>query len=64
MEKRKGKVIFTKSGAGSRTTRVTIPVSWIDKLNINQDDREINLYHLDNKIIISKDDIEEEKKGE
>lgn len=61
MEKRKAKILFTKSGTGSRSTRVTLPVSWIDALNITQEDREVTLsLSLENrKIIISKDDNNE-----
>lgn len=59
MEKRKAKIIFTRSGAGSRSTRVTLPVSWIDALNITTKDREVSLSLENGKIIISKDDNNE-----
>lgn len=57
MEKRKAKVIFTTSGSGSRTTRVAIPVTWIDKLQITKDNRnlEIELNEEEGTIIIKKE---------
>lgn len=60
MEKRKAKILFTKSGAGSRSTRITLPVSWIDVLNITQEDREVTLSLENGKIIISKDDSKDD----
>lgn len=58
MEKRKAKILFTKSGAGSRSTRITLPVSWVDTLRATQEDREVFLYQIGNQIIISKEEIE------
>lgn len=58
MEKRKAKILFTKSGTGSRSTRITLPVSWVDTLRATQEDREVFLYQIGNQIIISKEEIE------
>lgn len=54
MEKRETKIMFAKSGGGSRTTRITLPVTWIDKLGITPEDREVIIKIEDNKIIIEK----------
>lgn len=46
MEKRDdrlAKIIFGKSGAGSRVTRLTIPVTWIDEMGITPDQREVTI---------------------
>lgn len=50
------KVTFTKAGNGGRTTRLTLPVKWIDALNITADDREVlvSFIEADGKIIIEK----------
>ena len=56
MKKRKLNILFTKGGSGSRTTRLTLPVTFIDKLNITEDDREVNVTLINNKIIISKEE--------
>lgn len=57
MEKRKANIMFNKSGAGSRTTRITLPVPWVDILGATQEDREVFLYQIGNQIIISKEEI-------
>ena len=56
MEKRKLNIQFAKSGSGSRTTRLTIPVSFIDKLGITADNREVNVIYVNGKIIITKEE--------
>lgn len=42
-DERVTKVSFGKSGAGSRTTKLIIPVTWIDEMGITPDDREVNI---------------------
>lgn len=56
MKKRKLNILFTKGGSGSRTTRLTLPVKFIDELNITENDREVNVILVNNKIIISKEE--------
>lgn len=58
MEKRKLNIQFAKSGSGSRTTRITLPVSFIDKLGITADNREVNVIYVNGKIIITKEEYE------
>lgn len=54
MEERKAKILFTKSGRGSATTRVTIPITWVRHLELTPEDREVTLCLEDNKITIKK----------
>lgn len=58
MEERIAKVSFNKSGGTARgtaiTNRITIPTKWIKELGITEDDREVKLKLIDNKIIIEK----------
>lgn len=56
MEKRKLNIQFAKSGSGSRTTRITLPVSFIDKLGVTEDNREVNAIYVNSKIIITKEE--------
>lgn len=58
MEKRKLNIQFTKSGSGSVTTRLVLPISWIKNLGITENEREVNVAVLFDRIIISKNDIE------
>ena len=57
-EERISKVSFNKSGGTARgtaiTNRITIPTNWIKSLEITEDDRQVKLKLIDNKIIIEK----------
>ena len=57
MEKRKMKVIFNKDGKGNYTTKISLPSTWLKEQGVSLEDREINMYILDDKIIISKGEI-------
>lgn len=61
MRKRKLNIQFAKSGSGSRTTRLTLPVSFIDELKITEEDREVNVMLINNKIIITKEEYKMNK---
>lgn len=43
MEKRILKVSFFKSGSGSISPKLSIPKSFLDKINVNKEEREIEL---------------------
>lgn len=43
MEKRNMNISFTRSGSGSISPRITLPKSYLDKLNITQDERMVEL---------------------
>lgn len=64
----KGKVTFNKSGSGSRSGRVTIPVALLEVMGISEDNREVEITLKDNKIIIervvSMDKLEGKKWGD
>lgn len=55
---KKAKVIFNKSGGTASknaiTNRVTIPTTWIQKMNITHDDREVILRFENGVITIEK----------
>ena len=54
MEQRELKVIFTKSGSGSISTKLSIPKKWVDKMGITQNEKGILAEFVEDKIIISK----------
>ena len=53
-EERKAKIIFNKSGSGSITNRIILPVPWIKKLGITKENREVTIRYEGNRIIIEK----------
>ena len=58
MELRKLKISFVKSGSGSLNTRLGVPISWIKELGISQENKEVLVYKINGKIIISKNYLE------
>lgn len=54
------KVLFNKSssaaGKNSYSPKLSIPKIWLDDMNINPDEREVNLTYENKKIIIEKKD--------
>lgn len=56
MEKRNANVMFAKNGQGSRTTRITLPVSWVDTIGVTEEDRKVNIYQVAGEIIITKEE--------
>lgn len=59
MEERELKINFNKSGRGSLTPRLTLPITDLRKMGITPDDRQVKYYYNeDNDImIISKKDL-------
>lgn len=43
MEKRVLKVSFFKSGSGSISPKLNLPKSFLDKINVNQEEREVEV---------------------
>lgn len=41
LEQRKINMMFQKGGSGSVTTRLAVPKSWVDKMEVTQDEREV-----------------------
>ena len=53
-EIRKANILFNKTGQGSTTTRITLPVGWVRSLNFNEENRQALIEIDNNKIIIRK----------
>ncbi|WP_147465999.1 AbrB/MazE/SpoVT family DNA-binding domain-containing protein [Fusobacterium gonidiaformans] len=52
MEKRKGKLLFHKSGNG-KACKINIPMPWMRKMKMNEDEREVEIsFDEENKKII------------
>lgn len=54
MESRKMKMMFQKGGSGSVTTRLAIPKSWVDKLGVTQENREVIIEFDGEKVMVRK----------
>ena len=58
-DQRKAKMQFAKSGGTARgnaiTNRITIPTSWVKSLGITEEDRNVTIKLIDNKIVIEKE---------
>lgn len=54
MEKRKINISYTKSGSGSRSTRIVLPVKWVDLIEVTPEDREVFIYRFGDNILIKK----------
>lgn len=53
-ETKKLRIMFAKSGSGSITTRISLPKTWINEMNIDSENRDVKVTYEDNKIIIEK----------
>ena len=51
---RKANIMFNKTGQGSSTTRITLPVGWVNELGFTSTDRQSIIEIDKNKIIIRK----------
>lgn len=54
INKRKLKVLFSKSGSGSTNTKVSLPITWLKEMGITEEEREITAEHTGDSIIIKK----------
>lgn len=50
----KGKITFNKSGSGSKSGRLTIPIAFLEALKITEEDRTVEITFENNKLIIKK----------
>ena len=57
MENRNLKVSFSKSGSGSLTPRLSLPITWIREMSISEEDREVIVSLCEDFIIIRKKDF-------
>lgn len=51
---RKANIIFSKNGNGYTTTKITLPVPWIENLDLTPENKEVLLELKNNEIIIKK----------
>lgn len=58
MEVRKAKMIVNASGAGSSTFRATLPSSWVRKMGLDEEKRNLKLYFDGERIIIKNNEEE------
>lgn len=55
VEKRRGKVMFVKSGSGSANAKINLSVVLLKEMGIDANDRDVDIiYTSDNEIIIRK----------
>lgn len=60
IEQKVNKVMFQKSGAKNKITRLNIPITWIrDYLRITEEDRDVELILTSNNEIIIRKPIKE-----
>lgn len=52
------KVLFSKSGSGSTTTKITLPITWIKEMGIDEENREVEVSFDNGKIVIQKKDLD------
>lgn len=52
-EKRTAKVLWSKSGRGSDTTRLTLPIKWIREMGLTRDIRVLDLIYDNEKMTIT-----------
>lgn len=57
-EKRTLKIQYAKGGSGSKTTRLTIPITWIKEMGISEENREVEVSFDNGKIVIQKKDLD------
>lgn len=51
---RKANIIFSKNGNGFTTTKITLPVPWVESLNLTPEDKEVIIELKNNEITIKK----------
>ena len=49
-------ISFNKSGNGSYTPRISLPISWIKEMGINKENRSVKVIFENNEIRIVKND--------
>ena len=58
MESRNLNVSFNKSGSGSITPKLCLPITWLKEMDINQEDKGIIVSLFDDSIVIRKAGVE------
>lgn len=56
-------ISFTRSGSGSESTRISLPVKWLrDKLKITKEDKKVYVYQFSDSILIKKTPLKWDRK--
>lgn len=53
-EPRDLKVTYNKSGSGSVTSRISLPITWLREIGVTEENREVIIELTDDSIIIKK----------
>lgn len=53
-EPRQLKITYNKSGSGSITSRISLPITWLRELGIDENNRDVIIEFKDSSIIITK----------
>lgn len=48
------KVMFNNDGKGNYTNKISLPKTWVERMGVTSEDREVIVKFEDNKIIIEK----------
>ncbi|MGL4731290.1 MAG: PemI [Clostridium sp.] len=56
MQERELNISFNKSGNGTYTPRISLPIAWVREMGIDQDNRKVNVTFEDGEIRIKKSD--------
>ena len=43
-----------KSGAGSNTGKISIPVTWLEDMGIDENNKAVSISYIDKKVVIEK----------
>lgn len=54
IDKRNANIIFGKSGTGSNTAKISIPVTWLEDMGLDEDNKAVNISYVDKKVVIEK----------
>lgn len=56
IDKRNANIILGKSGTGSNTAKISIPVTWLEDMGVDEDNKSVIISYVDKKIVIEKVD--------
>lgn len=56
MEKKIKRIMFPKSGAGSISPRITLPITWLREIGVTEEERKVEVIFTGKEIIIKKGD--------
>lgn len=53
-EPRNLNITYNKSGSGSVTSRISLPITWLREMGVDENNREVIIEFKNNSIVISK----------